>query len=190
MTDPVPAPAEFGPWNPGIVSQVPRPLRHLCTIYRPENVFTSLAQADEMHDLTGLEKSALVTFRPARLALHEVLIRVTADLSVPDGSKIEDLGINFRRMTRAILARCVDPRSAEIEAAYEDVRKRLRALIDAELGTILSSRQRAQRCAGDAREGIARVVREPKASHRGRHARRRFRGRRGRGLRGESARRG
>jgi hypothetical protein len=139
MTDPVPIPAEFGPWNPGIVSQVPRPLRHLCTIYRPENIFTSLAQADEMHDLTGLEKSALVTFRPARLALHEVLIRVTADLSVPDGSKIEDLGINFRRMTRAILARCVDPRSAEIEAAYEDARKRLRALIDAELETILST---------------------------------------------------
>jgi hypothetical protein len=142
MTDPALAPSEFGPWNPGIASQVPRSLRQLCTIYRPENVVTSVAHADEMHDLTGLEKSALVTFRPARLALHEVLIRVTADLSVPDGSKIEDLGINFRRMTRAILARCVDPRMVEIEAAYEDVRKQLRALIDAELGTILSAASR------------------------------------------------
>ena len=66
MTDPVPVPAEFGPWNPGIVSQVPRPLRHLCTIYRPENVFTNLAQADELHDLTGLEMS--VSSRSGRRA--------------------------------------------------------------------------------------------------------------------------
>jgi hypothetical protein len=54
-----------------------------------------------------------------------VLIRVTADLSVPDGSKIEDLGINFRRMTRAILARCVDPRIDEITSVYDTLRLQL-----------------------------------------------------------------
>ena len=36
-----------GPWNPGIQSQVPKELRHLSTIFRPENVFTSIAAADE-----------------------------------------------------------------------------------------------------------------------------------------------
>ena len=46
-----------------------------------------------------------MAFRPGRLALHEVLIRVTADLSVPDGTKIEDLGINFRKITRTIPGR-------------------------------------------------------------------------------------
>jgi hypothetical protein len=139
MTDPGVSASLFGPWNPGIVSQVPVPLLGFCTIYRPENVFTSVAKADEMHDLTGVERSALVAFRPSRLALHEVLIRVTADLSVPDGSKIEDLGINFRRMTRAILARCVEPRIDEITSAYEALRLEVSALIDAELAMLFSA---------------------------------------------------
>jgi hypothetical protein len=139
MTAPAVAASPFGPWNPGITSQIPPLLRGLSTIYRPENVFTSVAKADEMHDLTGVERSALVTFRPARLALHEVLIRVTADLSVPDGSKIEDLGINFRRMTRAILARCVDPRSDEIASVYAALRTQASALIDSELAMLFSA---------------------------------------------------
>jgi hypothetical protein len=138
LTGPEVAASPFGPWNPGITSQVPVPLLGLCTIYRPENVFTSVAKADEMHDLTGVERSALIAFRPSRLALHEVLIRVTADLSVPDGSKIEDLGINFRRMTRAILARCVEPRIDEITSAYEALRLEVSALIDAELAMLFS----------------------------------------------------
>ena len=37
-SDPLPQ----GPWNPGIQSQVPKELRHLSTIYRPENVFTGI----------------------------------------------------------------------------------------------------------------------------------------------------
>ena len=77
---------QFGPWNPGLESQVPARLRHLCTIFRPENVTTNLSEAYELRDLTGLAVSELVCFRPERLALHELLIRVTADLSVPDGS--------------------------------------------------------------------------------------------------------
>jgi len=136
MTDPAVTMPPFGPWNPGISSQIPSPLRGLCTIYRPENVFTSVAKADEMHDLTGVERSALVAFRPSRLALHEILIRVTADLSVPDGSKIEDLGINFRRMTRAILARCVDPRRDEISSVFEALRAQLSTLIHSELAML------------------------------------------------------
>ena len=62
--------AEFGPWNPGIESQVPEQLRHLCTIFRPENSFTSVAKARELRDLTGLELGELAAFRPRRLALH------------------------------------------------------------------------------------------------------------------------
>ena len=54
-----------------------------------------LAAAEELRSLTGLALSELVVFRPQRLALHELLIRVTADFAVPDGSRIGDLGINF-----------------------------------------------------------------------------------------------
>src|SRR6188472_2327022 len=106
--------APFGPWNPGIESQIPNELRPLATIFRPENVFTSVERADEMRDLTGLAIAELVAFRPERLALHELLLRVTADVSVPDGQRIEDLGINFREIVAVILTRYVMPRMGEI----------------------------------------------------------------------------
>ncbi len=127
---------QFGPWNPGIESQIPNELRPLETIFRAENVFTSVERADEMGDLTGLPIAELVAFRPERLALHELLVRVTADVSVPDGSKIEDLGINFREIVSVILARYVMPRMGAIRTTYEVLRKDLSALIDAELAPL------------------------------------------------------
>src|SRR5215472_17935638 len=116
---------KFGPWNPGLESQVPARLRHLCTIFRPENVATSLEEAYELRDLTGFAFGELVSFRPERLALHELLIRVTADLSVPDGTRVEDLGINFRRMTNVILERAIAPRMEEIRSAFGALRREL-----------------------------------------------------------------
>lgn len=131
--------AQFGPWNPGIRSQVPVHLRHHCTIFRPENVFTKVADAEELRDLTGLEFRELVTFQPRRLALHEVLIRVTADLWVPDGSRIEDLGINFRKMASALLEACIEPRMSEIDAIYDAARRRLSEIIENELTSLFPS---------------------------------------------------
>jgi len=131
------AEVQFGPWNPGLRSQIPHELCHLCTIFRPENAFTTLGEIAEMHDLTGLEMSELVAFRPERLALHELLIRVSADLSVPDGSKIEDLGINFRQITRDILARYIQPEIPAITAAYDAARQALAAIIATELAALL-----------------------------------------------------
>src|SRR5258706_3272129 len=131
--------AQFGPGNRGIQSWIPAHFRHYCTIFRPENVFTRVANAEELRDLTGLEFRELVTFHPRRLALHEVLIRVTADLSVPDGSRIEDLGINFRQMTRALLERCVELGMSEIEAIYEAARRRLSEIIENELTSLFAA---------------------------------------------------
>ena len=127
---------EFGPWNPGIRSQIPRDLRHLCTIYRPDNVFTDVAKAEELHDLTGLDMSELVAFRPERLVLHELLIRITADFSVPDGSKIEDLGINFRQIAGAILAQYIEPHQAAISAHYHALRQNVADFVAAELALL------------------------------------------------------
>src|ERR1700722_13506440 len=131
------APVEqSGPWSPGIVSQLPLELRPLCTIFRPENVFTGVEGAMELQPLTGFSLGELVAFRPQRLALHEVLIRVNADFSVPDGSRIEDLGINFREITRLLLARYVDPRMVDIAAAFAQVRRRLSDAIRAGLNEV------------------------------------------------------
>jgi hypothetical protein len=133
------AAGDFGPWNPGIESPVPHRLRPLCTIFRLENVYTSYAEARELRGLTGLDYTELVAFRPERLALHELLIRVSADLSVPDGSKIEDLGINFRRITGEILSRRIEPRYAEIGALYESKKSALAAFINRALDALYAA---------------------------------------------------
>lgn len=127
----------YGPWNPGIRSQMPRELRHLSTIFRPENVSTSIAAATEMQGLTGFLPSELVAFRPRRLALHELLIRVTADFAVPDGSRIGDLGINFREMASLLFERHLVPEMDAITAAYDRTRRELRNAIDAVLAGVV-----------------------------------------------------
>src|ERR1700733_12136019 len=155
---------QFGPWNPGISSRVPDELLHLSTIFRPDCVFTSLATALEISDLIGLEAAEIVALRPSRLALHELLIRVTADFSVPDGEKIEDLGINFRRMTSALLERHIEPRMPAITAAYDSVRRTAATLIEQELARLLPATM-AVSTANPKRPGLfARFARAPAAA--------------------------
>jgi hypothetical protein len=148
--------AEYGPWNPGIRSQLPAPLLPLATIFRAENVLTSLDQARERSAFTGLEPEELVTFRPERLAVHELLIRVTADISVPDGPYYEDLGINFRRIAGTILSHYLQPRMPEIRRAYAEVRAQALRLVEAELATTLSAPARQPPAA--AAPGVLRLL--------------------------------
>lgn len=124
-------------WNPGIESPLPSQLQPLCTFLRPENVLTTPAEAGELRDLTGLPECELVAFRPQRLALHEVLIRVTADFSVPDGERIEDLGINFRNIAGVVMRKYLAPRMDVITTAFEATRGQLSRLIEAELAALL-----------------------------------------------------
>ncbi len=123
-------PHVFGPWNPGIESQVPRELRHLATIFRAENVFTSAAAANELRGLTGFNLSELVVFRPRRLALHELLVRITADFAVPDGTRIADLGLNFREIARLLLSRYLEPGMDAIAAAYRRASRDVNGIIE------------------------------------------------------------
>ena len=124
---------EYGPWDPGILSQVPKDLAHLATIFRPENVSTSIASVGELRGLTGFELSELAAFRPQRLALHELLVRVTADFAVPDGTRIEDLGLNFREIARLLLSRYLDPEMETIVGAYDRARQEAKGTIDTAL---------------------------------------------------------
>lgn len=125
-----------GPWNPGLTSQVPKEWRELATIYRAENTYTPLAAAEELHGLTGFEPSELVVFRPERLALHELLIRVTADFAVPDGSRIEDLGINFRRMANRLLTQYLMPDMRAITLAFEQAQGEMTGAVEAALAEV------------------------------------------------------
>jgi hypothetical protein len=126
-----------GPWNPGLKSQVPKEWRELETIFRPENNYSTLAAAEELRGLTGFGLSELAVFRPERLALHELLIRVTADFAVPDGSRIEDLGINFRRIANRILTNYLEPEQRAITKAFEEARREVSGALEAALTDVL-----------------------------------------------------
>ena len=115
-------------WNPGLESTIPADLRPLSTFLRPENVLTGAAEAREIHGLTGLPEPDFVVFRASRLALHEVLVRMTAEISVPDSDRIEQLGINFREMTSRVMAR-LSSRAGEWDAIQARCRKEALATI-------------------------------------------------------------
>jgi hypothetical protein len=127
---------QAGAWNPGIQSQLPSELRPLCTIFRRENVLTSVAAATEMGGLTGFPLGDLVAFRPQRLVLHELLIRITADFVVSDGSRIEDLGINFRKIASLILGQYIAPQIGAVASGFEQVRRRLTEAVHAALSVV------------------------------------------------------
>jgi len=121
---------QYGSWNPGIRSVLPKELLGLSTIFRPENVTTSVPAALELHGLTGLALSELAVFRAERLVLHELLIRVSADFVVPDGIRVEDLGISFREMTSNLLARHILPNLSTLIGVYAAARVRVAAAVE------------------------------------------------------------
>jgi hypothetical protein len=111
-----------GPWNPGIESALPTEFLPLATVFSSENVSSSIMELREINSFCGLALERLSTFKPERLALHEVLIRVMADLSVADGEKYEDLGINFRQMTATIMEKYIAPERAAITSLFEQLK--------------------------------------------------------------------
>ena len=125
----------FGPWNPGIGSLLTPELWRMCTIFRPENVFTTLDEAVELMDVTGLPLTQLVAWRPERMVLHEVLIRVIADYEVPDpeSADVKSLGVNFRAMTRTILYRHLLPQMNALIAGYAPARDAIAKVVAREL---------------------------------------------------------
>ena len=134
-------------WNPGLESEIPPEIRDLGTNMREENVSTPFAAVRELRDLTGLDAADLVAWRASRLALHELLIRVTANISVPDGEAIGDLGVNFRRLVTAIHASHVAPRMQQIDQVFARTRKRAGELAQSQIAAAFS--------AGDAASMVA-----------------------------------
>ncbi len=126
---------EFGPWNPGLTSEIPRDYLPLSTMFRNETVSTPIDEAHELSDFCGLSPNQLVAFRPERLIVHELLIRVTADLAVPDGPNYEDLGINLRAMTANILEKYISPELERLRSDHAALRSDAMMLIERELGS-------------------------------------------------------
>jgi hypothetical protein len=126
-------PAEYGAWNPGLESELPREYLPLSTIFRSENVSTGVAKAHELSDYCGLPMDELVAFRADRLIVHELLIHVATSLAVPDGRDYEDLGRNFREIAKTIHNRYIAPHQAELTQVFEQLRSAASAMIEREL---------------------------------------------------------
>jgi len=116
-------------WNPGVGPGIPREFRELETIFRPECAFGGFGEIDELAALTGLPAEELAAFRPQRLALHEIIVRVTADIAVAEGEEEEDFGRNFRRIASKIHDDYVWPHMDEIESVWTDLGRRTNALV-------------------------------------------------------------
>jgi hypothetical protein len=143
--DPPREPAQaYGPWNPGIESTLPTEFLHLATVFSSASASSSISELKEINSFCGLALERLSTFRPARLALHEVLIRVMADLSVPDGKKYEDLGINFRHMTATIMGKYIAPELAAITSLFEQLKREAADFLDRAQGAAASDTARPE----------------------------------------------
>ena len=125
--------SDMGPWNPGIKSTLPLEYLPLSTIFRPENVFTSIETATELSDFTGLTVQQLICFRPERLVVHELLIRVSADIFVSDGSKYEDLGVNYRNIVDSILRNYIQPHMTQIVERFNELKVQVQSRVENEL---------------------------------------------------------
>jgi hypothetical protein len=128
-----PLSAEYGSWHPGLESEIPREYLPLSTMFRIENVSTSISKAYELSDYCGLPPTELVAFRAERLIIHELLIHVTTTISVPDGGDYEDLGRNFREITSTILKRYIAPHRAELAERFDRFRHAASVSIEREI---------------------------------------------------------
>ncbi len=128
----------FHAWDPGLVSGLPRILRSQATVFRPENVETTLAESDELSDLCGLPATRLCLFRAERLAAHEVLVRVMADLSIPMGSVYADLGVNFRHIVATVLRDGIEPHRTAIRQILDGVRAKAEVMLREEAARLFA----------------------------------------------------
>ena len=124
-------------WNPGLKSSIPQALKPLITLYRPENAFVEYAEAQELADFCGIRPAGLIALRPERLLVHELLIRVSADLSVPDGPAYEDLGLNLRSMVKTIYDTDIKAAMPTLLSAFEKMKNESSLFIEDQLNAHL-----------------------------------------------------
>lgn len=118
---PAQASDDGSPWNPGVASSIPREFRALETLFRHEATDTTPVDVELLAERSGLPPEELVAFRAERLALHELIIRVTADIAIPEGAEEEDFGREFRRVARHLHETDLAPQLPEISARHAEL---------------------------------------------------------------------
>ena len=125
--------ASYSAWDPGLSSQIPSSLQPSITLFCVENSTIDYRSAKELSDFSGLKPVELVSFRIERLIVHDLLVRVTSDLCVPDGPNYEDLGISLRTMVHTIYSKYVLPEIETHQQAFNAVRDDCESKIKTEL---------------------------------------------------------
>ena len=112
-------------WQPGIQSELPKHLRAYDSLYQPGCSSINYAQAMDLHRLTGIRAERLAAFTWQRLILHELVVRVTADIVVPEGDDEEILGRRFRGIIDTIQTTYVEPHTTQLRTAHEQLKQRV-----------------------------------------------------------------
>lgn len=115
----MPKPQEYSAWNPGLSANLPKELCSLETIYQAPNVYTRYDEVQEIANLTGLKPEHLVGFTSRRLVMHELIVRVGANIHIPEAEQEEDFGINFRHIINNILGQHIAPLYDDIEDQFQ-----------------------------------------------------------------------
>ncbi len=129
--------AKLNAWNPGLASEIPHRLLEQITLYRPDNSDVNYRDAKEAANYCGMKPRDMAALRVSRLVVHELLIRVTANLFVPDGPNYAELGLNLRGMADTILRNGITPQMASLDAKFatlrREVEERLGKIVDRDL---------------------------------------------------------
>jgi len=140
----------FSAWNPGVTSGIPVPWRDLETIYRQECVTTDRVEVQELAAMIGMPAEELAAFRPMRLVLHELIVRVTADIAVAEGDSEEVFGQNFRHITRRIFDAYLLPHADSFHRQHAELSRRA----EWRAGELLTRQLRATPEAAAAKRGL------------------------------------
>lgn len=143
---PIPEPTKIAPsaWNPGVVSYIPKEFRCLETIFSPDCVFSSAAYLEEIQNFTGLQYEELTVFRPERLALHELIVRVNIMIAISEGAREGDFGRNFREIVSKIWIEYVLPQREKINGIYDHNRAAASDLVSKILTETIFNRKLVQ----------------------------------------------
>lgn len=149
---------EESAWNPGLSSDIPGALWPTVTLFRQENATVSYAEASELADLTGVGVLELISLRAQRLVVHALLVKVTADLTVADGPKYAELGINLRSMVERLYKRHIIHHLPAIENVLENERGKASDIVTAQLNDTFQQEQEAPDNALEKRSIWARLL--------------------------------
>lgn len=134
---------KFHAWNPGLKSEIPARLMPLVTLYRPGASTVTYAEAKEAAGFCGRKPMEMNCFTASRLIRHELLIRLMADINVPDGPDYPELGEHLRSMAQTILDGYIQPNMAQLEQEFDRLRSRIEARLAARLEQDLYARDSA-----------------------------------------------